>query len=42
MLIELTKEEIEALKTALRDSGLEFTKNIILYDKLSGLDKTED
>ena len=30
MLVELNKEEIETLKTALKDSGLEFTNNIIL------------
>jgi hypothetical protein len=35
MLVELNKEEIETLKTALKDSGLEFTNNIILYKKLS-------
>ena len=35
MLVELNKEEIETLKTALRDSGLEYTNNIILYKKLS-------
>ena len=35
MLVEFNKEEIETLKTALRDSGLEYTNNIILYKKLS-------
>ena len=35
MLVELNKEEIETLKAALKDSGLEYTNNIILYKKLS-------
>jgi hypothetical protein len=34
MLIDLSKEEIAILKNALKESGLEFTNNIVLYDKL--------
>ena len=34
MLIDLRKDEIATLKTALKESGLEYTNNIMLYEKL--------
>jgi hypothetical protein len=37
MLVELSKEDITQLMTALKDSGLEYTDNIILYEKLSDI-----
>ena len=33
--VKLTIDEIKQLLTALKDSGLEFTGNLLLYDKLS-------
>jgi hypothetical protein len=35
MLVDLTFDEIDQIKTALRDSGLEFTKNKQVYYKLT-------
>ena len=35
MLVDLTFDEIDQIKTALRDSGLEFTGNKKVYDKLT-------
>ena len=37
MTINLDKSEIETILTALKDSGLEYTDNIILYKKLSDI-----
>ena len=37
MNIELRKDEIQQLMTALKDSGLEYTDNLILYSKLTDL-----
>lgn len=33
--VKLTIDEIKQLLVALKDSGLEFTGNLLLYDKLS-------
>ena len=36
MLVELSVEEIKQMQQALSDSGLEYTNNLLLYDKLNG------
>ena len=35
MLVELSVEEIKQMQQALKDSGLEYTDNLLLYDKLN-------
>jgi hypothetical protein len=35
MLVELSAEEIKQIQQALKDSGIEYTNNLLLYDKLN-------